>query len=224
VTDLPRLIVHNSITLNGGLDGFKVDFDLHYGIAGQYHASAYMVGSQTILDAESEIPEENDQDRSPPESDPIDQRPFWVVVDSRGRLEGILHFYRRMPYIKDIIVLVSGQTPGRYIQYLEKRHYPMIRTGTEQVDTGRALHILKEKFQVETILVDSGETLSNLLIEEGFVDAISLVIAPVISTDLTHRLFKQIELKRPVKLKIKGIKKLKGDHLHLEYKILKNEN
>ena len=84
--------------------------------------------------------------------------------------------------------------------------------------------VMEEKFQVETILVDSGETLSNLLIEEGFVDAISLVIAPVISTDLTHRLFKQIELKRPVKLKIKGIKKLKGDHLHLEYKILKNEN
>ena len=92
----------------------------------------------------------------------------------------------------------------------------MIRTGTEQVDTGRALHILKEKFQMETILVDSGETLSNLLIEEGFVDAISLVIAPVISTDLTHRLFKQIELKRPVKLKIKGIKKLKGDKFDLK--------
>jgi len=219
--DLPRLIAHNSITINGGLTGFDVDFDLHYAIAGQYQAQAYMVGSQTVLEAETHIPDEVENDCSLREIDADDRRPFWVIVDTKGRLEGYLHFYRRMPYIKDIIVLISKSTPDKYIHYLNERHYPNVTCGLDQVDFIQALAILKNQFSIDTILLDTGETLSNILYEKDLVDTISLVVAPWIAAVSSHYVFNGIQINKPIKLRIKQVKPLRNNHVLLVYEILK---
>ena len=53
---LPRIILHNTISLDGSLKGFNADLNIHYSIASSLKVDAYLVGSQTILDASDEIP------------------------------------------------------------------------------------------------------------------------------------------------------------------------
>ena len=65
-----------------------------------------------------------------------------MVFDSRGRLSSVPHFYRRMEYTRDVIVLVSDETPSRYIRFLEDRDYDYLTVGKDRVDLEIALHSL----------------------------------------------------------------------------------
>lgn len=113
-----------------------------------------------------------------PEVSPDDPRSIGVFVDSRGVLKGLLHFYRQMEHIKDVVVLVSGATPEDSIAYLREREYPFIRCGTERVDLRAALDELEERFGVTRVATDSGGGLSGALIKGGVADEVSLVVTP----------------------------------------------
>jgi 2,5-diamino-6-(ribosylamino)-4(3H)-pyrimidinone 5'-phosphate reductase len=45
---LPKVVVHNSISLDGSLTGFEPNMQLHYKIAGDYRADANLIGSKTV--------------------------------------------------------------------------------------------------------------------------------------------------------------------------------
>lgn len=116
----PRLILSNAVSLNGSLTGYDVDYRVYYPLLLAYHPDAVLVGADTVLAAPVTIlPEEpGDFVRRPVLEGEI--RPLWIIVDSRGRLPAVLHFFRRMEFTPDILVLVSEQTPGHYIRYLRK--------------------------------------------------------------------------------------------------------
>ncbi|WP_292728404.1 dihydrofolate reductase family protein [Methanoculleus sp.] len=114
---------------------------------------------------------ETEADRHRPEMRPHDRRPLCVIVDSRGVLKDLLHFYRNMEHTKDVVVLVSETTPEDYLDYLREREYPFIRCGRERV------------------VSDSGPDLNNILIQEGIADTISLIVHPVIAGDGEKKLF-----------------------------------
>ena len=221
-TGLPRVVLHNTISLDGSLKGFEADLNIHYSIASSLQADAYLVGSQTILDATEEIPPEAEGDDKRPVYDPNDIRPFWVVVDSRSRLKGILHHYRRMEFIKDIIVLISQETPKDYQEYLKERDYPFIKTGKEKVDFAEAFKELKDEYQIKTLLTDSGPQLNNVLLRQNLVDEISLVIAPYIMAQAQPRIFVDLDLKsRHIRLDALDSQNLGNNHIWLRYKIRK---
>jgi 2,5-diamino-6-(ribosylamino)-4(3H)-pyrimidinone 5'-phosphate reductase len=45
---LPKVIVHNSISLDGSLTNFEPNMELHYQIAGSYKPDANLIGSNTV--------------------------------------------------------------------------------------------------------------------------------------------------------------------------------
>jgi 2,5-diamino-6-(ribosylamino)-4(3H)-pyrimidinone 5'-phosphate reductase len=221
-TGLPRIILHNTISLDGSLKGFEADLNIHYSIASSLKSDAYLVGSQTILDATEEIPQETKEETHRPYYDPTDIKPFWVVVDSRSRLKGILHYYRQMEYIKDIIVLISHATPKDYQQYLEERDYPFIKTGDNKVNLKEAFRELKTTYNIETVITDSGPGLNNVLLKQNLVDELSLVVAPYIVAFSEPKIFMGLELdNQQVRLKTLDTQNLGKDHLWLRYKVKK---
>jgi 2,5-diamino-6-(ribosylamino)-4(3H)-pyrimidinone 5'-phosphate reductase len=121
----PRVIIHNTVSLDAAVIGFDIDIGLHYEMLLSYHPDAMLVGSTTaktgiemFLDIdEPEVP----SDRHRPPQDPADPRPIGVFVDSRGVLHGLLHFYRRLEHTRDVVVLVSEATPESYLAYLRRR-------------------------------------------------------------------------------------------------------
>ncbi len=219
---LPKIILHNTISLDGSLRGFEADLNMHYSIAKSLKVDAYLVGSQTILDASDEIPSESEIKEEERIYDPEDIRPFWIVVDSRSRLKGLLHFYRQIEYIKDIIVLVSHSTPKDYLEYLKEGYYPHIRAGRDKVDLFEAFQILKEEYRIETILTDTGPTLNNLLLKQNLVDEISVIVAPFIVSKSQPKIFIGLDIEEDhIKLINKDAQNLSNEYVWLRYKIMK---
>ena len=92
-----KLILHNSISLDGSLIQFNPNLRLHYQIAAEYCPDAHLIGSTTIkvgIDLYGDgVPPESTQDFQKPQRDST--LPYWVIIDSRARLQGILHTCRR---------------------------------------------------------------------------------------------------------------------------------
>jgi len=177
---LPKVVIHNSISLDGSLLGFDVDMEAHYRLAGKYGAKATLAGSNTALkgfELFGAPPPEEEGDLIRPVG--REHLPFIVIPDSTGKLKGMLHGIRRTEYFRDVIVLLSESTPPEYISYLKDRDYIHHVLGEEKVDLERALHLLHDEYGAGTVLVDTGSILGNLLIEKGLVSEISLLIHPV---------------------------------------------
>jgi 2,5-diamino-6-(ribosylamino)-4(3H)-pyrimidinone 5'-phosphate reductase len=178
------------------------DMTLHYKIAGDYKPDAHLIGADTIISGNEMfgegIPDELPSDFLQPARNP--DLPWWIIVDSGGRLKGMLHTCRRFEYCRDVIVLVSENTPTGYLEHLKERNYNFIITGTEKVDLLMAFDRLREKFNIYKILTDTGRILANILINLGVVNEISLLIHPLVVGEKCYNMFSDIKESKSFKL------------------------
>ena len=170
---LPRVILHNGVSLDGRMDWGMGDIGLYYELAARWEADAMLSGSNTMLAAyhEEEVSEEDGEAYEPPERGPDDPRPLLVIVDSRGRFR---HWQRirKEPYWRDVIALCSHSTPKPYLRYLQERHIEYILAGDDRVDLRGALEELSARYQVQIVRVDSGGILNGVLLRAGLVDEV----------------------------------------------------
>ncbi|NLI98928.1 RibD family protein [bacterium] len=222
----PKVILHNATSLDGRMDHLSIDMGLFYGIASKWKEDATLVGSNTMLAAASEVPTENESAFEPPRIDPKDRRPLLVVPDSRGRIR-FWHAARAWGFWRDVVVLCSGSTPKKYLDYLEKRHVRYVVAGGVKVDLRKALDILSRRFGVRTVRVDSGGTLNGALLRSGLVDEVNVLVTPTLVGGTSARsLFIAPDLgsaKGIVKLNLIQTKKLAGDVLWLRYDVVRKK-
>lgn len=221
---LPKLVIHNSISVDGSTTGFDANLEVHYGILGSYEPDAMIVGSNTAKTGTQffceKIPQEEESDFKKPEIHPDDTRAYWMIADSRGILEGLMHVFRRSEYSKDVIVLVSEKTPESYINYLKERDYDFIRAGAERVDVKQALEIAVERYGFKLVVSDSGGVLNSILLEQGLVEEISLILTPEIVGKNGTNLFRGIE-KSEIQLELVRNEIVEKKYVHLVYRVLK---
>jgi len=179
---LPKVIIHNSVSLNGSITGFEPNMGFHYRIAASYKPDVHLVGSNTVkIGVElygGGVPEEEEKDFEKPERDRT--LPYWVIPDTTGSLKGLLHTCRRFEFCKDVIVLISESTPEDYVEYLTERSYQYYVGGKTHIDLKKSLEFLSSRFKARVILTDTGRILNSLLLEQGLASEISLLIHPVI--------------------------------------------
>lgn len=221
----PKIITHNAISLDGSISGFSIDLEKYYAVAGSLHPDAMLVGSSTAkkgLEMYSDgIPDERPGDFVKPRITEEDKRPYWVIPDSHGLLQGRLHVFRRFEYCKDVIVLLSEKSPESYVKYLMERNYDVIISGHEEVDLKKSLEILANKYDCRIVMTDSGGNLNKALLEEGLVDEISLLINPVLVDHRHLKLFRELNLShKPVQLELIRSEVIEGQLL-AHYKVIK---
>jgi len=219
----PETIIHTTVSLDNAFTGFDIDIGLHYELALALRPDAMLVGSATArtgieMFMDINRPEGPD-DLKRPAVHADDPRPVGVFVDSRGALNGLLHFYRQMEHIKDVVVLVSEATPEGYLAYLREREYPFVVCGADRVDLRAALHALGERFGFARVVSDSGAGLNDALIREGVADEISMVVTPAIAGDGQRRLFASVG--RPVGLELIEATPVRDGRVHLRYAVRK---
>jgi 2,5-diamino-6-(ribosylamino)-4(3H)-pyrimidinone 5'-phosphate reductase len=172
-----KVVMHNSISLDGCYTGFEVDMGLHYQIAGWFHPDIHIIGSATAKSGAmmgGSIRDEEPADFIRKEK----EGPLWVIIDSKGITKGLLHVFRQSEYCGDIMVLVSKKTPKSFLDYLNRRHYNHLSIGDKKVDLKKAFAELEKRFSAKTALVDSGAGLASALLEAKLVDEISLIVCP----------------------------------------------
>ncbi|MGD6850618.1 MAG: RibD family protein [Candidatus Bathyarchaeia archaeon] len=219
---LPKVVVYNSVSVDGAIKDFDVDIALHYEVLGRFGADALLAGSQTAKSGIElflkEVPPEEESDYQKPLTKAGDDRPIWIIPDSRGILQGLLHVHRKSGYAKDIVVLVSKSTPKQYLAYLVERHYDYIVAGDDHVDYRVALEELNSRYNVEKVVTDSGGILAGVLFEQGLVDELHLLVAPELVGKKAVTLFRN--LGGSVKLELIGSEAIKG-HVLLSYQVSK---
>lgn len=220
-----RVIIQNTVSLDGSFINFEMSQEvmgLHYQIVGSFGKVLYLFGSNTAkvaIEMFGGLTPEIKEDLVKPRKN--ENLSYWVVVDSEAVLKGNLHYYRRLEYCRDIIVLVSENTDKSYLDYLKKREYDFIITGEKQVDLKKAFDILSEKYKTSTILVDSGRGLTNAMLNQGLVDEISLLVLPIIVGTKSENLFSNITKQ----IKLEGINErvFPNGCIQLRYKVQKQE-
>jgi len=215
---IPYIILHNSISLDGSLINFEVNMELHYQIASKYKYDARLIGSNTIktgIELYGSAPPEEKKDFQKP--DRANQLPYWVIPDTKGKLKGLLHEVRRFEYCKDVVILISNETPKEYIDYLEKRDYDFHIVSRRHIDLKKSLELLNKKYIVKIILTDTGKILGNFLINQGFVREISLLIHPVIVGKKSYNIFNSIN--KNINLKLSKFEILAREYIWLIYNV-----
>jgi len=190
----PEIILHNSISIDGSLTNFEPNMGLHYQIAAQFQPDVHLIGSNTIKKGieiyEEGIPQEEPKDFNKQQRSK--DLPYWVIIDSNGQLNGLLHICRRYEFCKDVLVLISQKTSSTYINYLRERNYDYFIVGKEKVNLKEAFDLLSNKFQVKTILTDTGSILGNILLNNNYISKISLLIHPIIVGINSYHIFSDV--------------------------------
>jgi 2,5-diamino-6-(ribosylamino)-4(3H)-pyrimidinone 5'-phosphate reductase len=198
-----EIIIHNSVSLDGSLTGFMPDMGLHYKIAGDYKPDAHLIGSDTIIKGNEMfgegIPDELPSDFEQPQRDK--SLPWWVIVDSGGKLKGMLHTCRRFEYCRDVIILVTETTPADYLSHLKERKYNFIIAGKEKVDLVAAIDRLRKKYGIARILTDTGRVLGNILLNLGIANEISLLVHPIMVGEKCYPMFSEVTADLKLRLK-----------------------
>ncbi len=210
-----KVIMHNSASLDMSITGIPMSMEKHYDIVRKYNPDVYMFGSVTAYSwIKEDTPSESKSDFNKPKKG----KPYWVIVDSKGKMENWLHFYRQSEYSGNIIVLVSGETPKSYLEYLSARKYDYIQTGKKYVNYKEAMNILKKKYNVETLMIDSGGKLNSYFFEHSLIDEISVLVSPYVKGVDSLGLFRDI--KESIDLKLKTSENLDG-YVWLVYQVVK---
>ena len=212
----PRMTIFNSISLDGKVTGFDTDLDLYYGISSQWGNDGVLVGSGTVLKSMEQVPEETEEDMHPSRTADDASLPYVIFVDSRGRIRSH-HIFRKQPYIREVMVLISAETPDDYRRYLEERKYQYIETGKDRVDLVSAMEILNVKFGLKNLRTDSGGSLNTALINQDLVDRIVVLMDPVIAGGGNTPIFE--ELGSLVKLRMERIEGIDDRHILISYEV-----
>lgn len=224
---LPRVVLHNTVSVDGRLDWFTGDVGLYYELAGRWPAGAVLAGSNTILAAYQQEAAglEAETEEAPPADLTRDQsRPLLVVPDSRGRVR-CWRWLRREPYWRDVVALCAGATPAAHLEYLRQQGVDCIVAGRERVDLRAALAELKARYGVELVRVDSGGLLNGVLLRAGLVDEVSVLINPTLVGGLSPRsLFVAPDLDSEagvIRLRLVHFEQLSGDTVWLRYEVMR---
>ena len=219
---LPRVVLHNTVSLDGRIDWFAADIGLYYELASRWQVDAHLAGSDTMLAMEGELAD--DGEAPTPEVNPDDPRPLLVVPDSRGRLRK-LHLLPKLPYWRGVLALCSETTPRTHLSYLQEKRIEYLVAGQDHVDLRAALEALNARYGVRTVHVDSGGTLNGVLLRAGLVDEISVLIHPSLVGGITGRsIFRAPDLTSPegvTPLRLTHVERLHGDIVWLRYEVVR---
>ena len=91
------------------------------------------------------------------------------------------------------MVFISDYTEYEYIEDLRERRYDFYLSGKKNLDSSAVLDDLSRKYEVQTLLTDTGRILGNLLLAQGLVSEISLLFHPVIVGEDGYGMFDDLK-------------------------------
>lgn len=105
---------------------------------------------------------------------------YYVSVDVQGEIgwESGIFCKPGRPYAH-VIELLTEQIPVAYRAYLRKRGVSYLIAGKDALDCTVAVEKLYGLFRIDTVLICGGGTVNWTFLQQGAVDELSLILAPV---------------------------------------------
>ena len=145
---------------------------------------------------------------------------FIIAVDPEGTLNWTANTAQRPGQPKAAIVhVLTENVSDDYLAFLREKGISYLFAGKEQLDLGLMLRKLKEKLGIGRILMTGGGVMDWSFLSEGYLDELSLVIAPAAGGDLnTATVFDRSPFSdgSAVGFTLKEVRPY-GDAVHLRY-------
>lgn len=159
-----------------------VFYDIAFGKEPFYHHQGWLSGRVTTDDNFTFYKKPNLDENAPavPAGYFIAQPDFgmfYVSVDPHGKLgweSSTLHYGDTTAHVVEVLTEQVGKA---YRAFLRKQGISYIIAGKTKLDYGLALSKLKEKFNIETLMLGGGGILNWSFLQAGMCDEISIVLA-----------------------------------------------
>ncbi|MGG5332574.1 dihydrofolate reductase family protein [Enterococcus sp. AZ163] len=232
--DRPYIVCHMLTSLNGKISGpfmntagAEVASDVYETTNTRYHSQAWLCGRVTM--------EENFTNYQKPVLKPVDhpvskedfiaekQATMYIVsADPSGKVGWDKNYidYAKRPRAH-IIEVLTERVSDAYIAFLREKKISYIFAGKETIDFRLAAEKLLKLFRIETLMVSGGGVVNWSFLQEGIVDEVSVVVAPVTDGQReTHTIFERgtnLATITSVDFKLKAVEVLKNEVLWLRY-------
>lgn len=212
-----------------GIDGVDIlgdYFGLYTTTEDQLDGQAWMCGRVTMemFAAGKNTPLPN----APKPIEPID---FYVSVETKQYMfavdtKGILRWKDNTITLSNVteklhlVVIVAKTTPKNYLEYLQEKNISYIFAGEGEHVFEPVLVTMKQKFGIETVLLEGGGGLNGSMMAEDLVDEISLLVTPLVlnKTDAPSVFEHTTTNIHTKKYALTSVKQMTDDSVWLRYK------
>jgi 2,5-diamino-6-(ribosylamino)-4(3H)-pyrimidinone 5'-phosphate reductase len=206
-SELPYVVVHVAVSVDGAIDGFEPNVGRYYELASRWEEDVTLAGADTILAQEPALAEA-------PGPGPAADGPLLAVVDARCRVSA-WSALRECGHWSDVVAL-RGHASDPSLD----PHVRELATGGERVDLEAALSELRASAGAELVRVDSGGSLNGALLASGLIDELSLLVHPCLAgEDGTRRWHGDGPAPPARKLAPLGVEQLEGGLTWLRYRV-----
>jgi len=214
---LPKVILLNSINIDGCLDDFDRGYEIFNQISYETNFDAVLMDTNTL-----KIRYGLESDKSKQSLNDLNI-PLLVVPDAHGEIRTWKKIIE-MRNIDNFLILCSRATNQEYLNFLEENNVNYMIIGFDDVNLPTALEELNIQFKVKTILVTADGMLNNRLMGDDLVEEIIILINPKLdlnnSSDSFYS-FTELNEDSAYDLRLVDIKRLKNETVYLKYRIMK---
>lgn len=231
----PFVVCHIFCALDGKIDGpFMAVPEAapalkEYGrLREDYGCDAVLYGTTTMAGGFSDglAPELPPAEKNWPAEDYVsdsDVKNCVAAVDPKGILGWNSKYMEKKGRPKaQVIEVLTEQVSPAYLDYLRKRDISYIFAGKEMLDCALALEKLSGLFGVERLMIAGGGTVNWSFQQEGLIDELSLVVAPVADgSRQAVSVFEKADFlpdRGAAAFTLAEVKRLEGDGLWLRYR------
>lgn len=228
----PYTICHILSALDGKITGDFMRTESAREVSGEYgrirceyQADAWLYGTVTTKEFTQGRKPELDLTAEVPDGDFVvenNRTLYYVSVDTQGEIGWESGTFRKAgrPDAHVIEVLTEAIKPF-YKAYLRKHGVSYILAGSDHLDCELAAEKLYRLFGIKTMLICGGGTINWTFLQQGVVDELSLLIAPVADGNSDSvTVFEKSALlppSAPVTFQLKKVERLRADGIRLVY-------
>lgn len=197
----------------------------------EYQADAWLYGTVTTKEFTGWRKPELDFEAEVPDGDFVAEAQaalYYVSVDTQGEIGWESGTFRKAGRPDaHVIEVLTEQTPAAYRAYLRKHGVSYILAGSKLLDSKLAVEKLYRLFGIDTLLICGGGTINWTFLQQGAVDELSLLLAPVADGNPDSvTVFERSSLlssSRPAAFQLKSIERLKDNGVRLVYTVSSEE-
>ncbi len=227
----PYVICHMIASLDGGLhpsrfttspEGSRSDWSgIYERIHQELEGDAWIVGRVTMAEMSKAGP------HAPAQPGPVD-RPLHIAARSTGSYavaldpSGKLHFAGPHVGGDAAVVLVGRDVPDSHLAELAADGVSYILAETAEIDLAAMLDVLAREFGIRRLLLEGGAGINGSFFAAGFVDELSLLVAPALDGRVGHQDFIEFGesgLAGKVQLSLTSCETLAHGLVHLRYAV-----
>lgn len=233
----PCVIVHTHTSIDGNIDimdlpGFRAGSRKYQDLAltpekQVLDIDAYLNGKTSTEDniTHYRTPEVDENADEVPAGDHIaepEAEMYYVSIDPRGELAFDADGYGYGGVQAHFVEVLTDAASNAYKDYLRRKGISYIIAGEEQIDYAVMLDELYD-LGIERLMVGGGGVINWSLLQHGFVDEVSSVVAPIANGDPdAHRFFLAREpysTVKPVEFTLTGVEDLGAGVVWLRYAV-----